>query len=260
MGEKRRLVLPRSPPVDAVLDRFVAERRKSTGSSAVVAEGFAKRVRAELRGALGTKLLYSVEREEFERLRKQAKGVAPAEHTTATAATSGVAKDTHMPVSSQQQTEQAGARVKQPDAMDVLIGQTYGAQHLLRLLVAVPSLRSISSKASPAVADMNQPTPGSARESTPAPGSSPRQQQQQSKDPAEVEHFIQFLASHTGASGWLGDAVAYAAAMPGETEVAEQDGVGKATQAKTAAKGKSSKPSDWRERARSFLQSADSDL
>lgn len=257
--EKRQLVLPSSPSADAVLESFVAERRKSTGTSADAAERFAERIRAELRQALGTKLLYSAERPEYHALRQQVQKATPAE---------------------------ADAAAGSP--MDVLIGQMYGAQHLLRLLVAVPALRSVPAEDTPTAEDAAQPTPVLSPVSVHEAGSSPEQPQQQlqSKGPVEVEHFIWFLASHTGVSEWLGDDAAYVTRGPGvessdssERETskppAEAMTVAAATSTRTAptdvtvgqprptaqvGEGGSGKTSDWRERALSFLSAVDGDL
>ena len=257
--EKRQLVLPSSPSADAVLESFVAERRKSTGTNADAAERFAKRIRAELRQALGTKLLYSAERQEYHALRQQAQKATPAD---------------------------ADAAAGSP--MDVLIGQMYGAQHLLRLLVAVPALRSVPAEDTPTAEDAAQPTPVLALVHIPEAGSPPKQPQQQlqSKGPVEVEHFIRFLASHTGVSEWLGDDAAYVARGPqvegsdsSERDTskppAEAMTVAAATSTRTAptdvtvgqprptaqvGEGGSRKTSDWRERALSFLSAVDGDL
>eukprot|EP01043_Picozoa_sp_COSAG02_P056956 COSAG02_NODE_6837_length_3336_cov_2.065802_3_plen_222_part_00 len=213
-------MLPRSPAVDAVLVNFVSDRRNSAGHGAVAAEQFARRIRIELRKTLRTKLLYSAERKHYQVLAQQTEEAARTEQTAGTAVSS----------------------------MDVLIGQTYGAQHLLRLLVAVPSLRFVPAEHAPG----------------------------QRKGLAEVEHFIQFLANHTGGSQWLGDAAAYAAVpqRAGRTEMSDQDSVAKSsTEAMTDATTsiavsppeagatvgalKSGKGVDWRERALNFLGSVD---
>jgi hypothetical protein len=217
VDEKRSLVLPRSPSVDVVLDNFVSDRRNSTGDGAVAAEQFARRIRIELRNTLGTKLLYSAERSQYQVLTQQTQAATRNEQAVGTAANS----------------------------MDVLIGKTYGAQHLLRLLVAVPALRFVPA----------EDVPG------------------QRKRLAEVEHFIQFLARHTGVSEWLGDAAAYQ-----ETQISDHDNPTKSTEvmrdvadytsmpvssqkAGVTAGGKiHGKGVDWRERALSFLDSVDGDL
>eukprot|EP01043_Picozoa_sp_COSAG02_P000619 COSAG02_NODE_12_length_58022_cov_242.077379_2_plen_224_part_00 len=223
MDEKRSLVLPRSPSVDAVLDNFVSDRRNSTGDGAVAAEQFARRIRIELRNTLGTKLLYSAERRKYQVLTQQTQAATQTGQSVGTAGTAA-------------------------SSMDVLIGKTYGAQHLLRLLVAVPSLRFV-----PAADDLGQ-----------------------SKRLGEVEHFIQFLAKHTGVSEWLGDAAAYE--VPRETQISDHDNGTKSTEAMrdateytsitvsppkagvTASGQKCGKGVDWRERALSFLDSVDGDL
>ena len=254
--EKRHLVLPMSPSADAVLESFVAERRKSTGTSADAAVRFAKRIGTELREALGTKLLYSAERQQYRALRKQA-----------------------------QKASRVEAEVAAASPMDVLIGQTYGAQHLLRLLVAVPALRSISAEDAPTAEDTTQPTPVLAQASVPDAGSPSKHPQQESRGPVEMEHFIRFLASHTGISEWLGDDAAYVARAP-RVGISERDTSKPATKAipvatatgtcaatsdvtvgpSTAAgsltlgEGKRSMALDWRERALNFLSAVDGDL
>lgn len=246
VDDKRQLMLPRSPSADTVLARFVAERQQLTSSDAIGAQRFADQIRAELRNALGTKLLYSTERAEYERLKTHAEETLRAEQKVARASTNGATNaDTK---SAEQQRKPAVVRVKQHAALDVLISQTYGAQHLLRLLVAVPSLRHDAPEAAVAAADTTQPA---------------------SKRAAEVEHFIGFLAKHTGTSEWLGDGAAYKSASPREAASSKQDGTTNLAQGTSVAIGTTatsapSKSSDWRGRALHFLSdhgdSVDGDL
>jgi hypothetical protein len=279
----------------------------------VAATRYAERLRTELRKALGVRLLYGAERDEYAALLKCAKeevaqqdasaaasmhGVASGSASTGEAArTDGVSAAGPADKNTMGQPQVASnAALKQRAAMDLLIGRTYGAQHLLRLLVAVPTLRHAPAVATgaPALSAAVQTAAGAATAAgvTQAAdgGGAPaqqqqQQQQQQRKASSEVEHFIQFLAGH--AAQWLlGDPSSYAAAAAtvaqtaaaaGErqsdttasrpapdaqvgsgTAGAVKAGVRSSAAAAAPSKVPSKGASDWRERALSFLGSGGS--
>lgn len=245
-----------------MLAKFVAERKQAGGSrigSAVAATKFTERVRVEMRKVLGARLLYGAERSEFTDLvRAEAQRLADAKRAKALAAglVVGAAGSAAAKVAEKELERQATA-----NAVDLV----YGAPHLLRLLVVVPTLRHAPATAPAATA----PT---------ATGGGLGQQPK-----TEVEHFIEFLAAH--ATEWLADPAAYvprgaaaatqqptpaAAALPSGSAAAAAALPGIKTQQPAAhpvlapapavvpapASASGASKDDWRSRAMSFLGTA----